>query len=110
MASEYIIELSSDNFDREVLQSEMPVLVDFWAEWCGPCKMLSPLLEELAVEYAGKVKIGKVNIDNEGSLSLQYNIQSIPTLLIFKKGQITRQHNGLKSKASLKESLDSTIG
>lgn len=110
MGSENIVQLSSDNFESEVIQSETPVLVDFWAEWCGPCKMLAPVLDELASEYGEKVKIGKVNIDNDQQLSVQYGIQSIPTLLIFKGGQVQEQHVGLKSKAVLKEALDGAVG
>ena len=110
MASEHIVELSSANFDQEVLKSDTPVLVDFWAEWCGPCKMLTPVLDELATEYDGKVKVGKVNIDNDQPLSVQYGIQSIPTLLVFKNGQVQEQHVGLKSKTVLKEALDNAVG
>jgi thioredoxin 1 len=110
MASEYIVDLSSENFDQEVLKSDTPVLVDFWAEWCGPCKMLAPVLDELATEYGGKIKVGKVNIDNDQQLSVQYGIQSIPTLLVFKDGQVQGQHVGLKSKSVLKEALDTAIG
>lgn len=109
MISENIIELSEGNFDKEVLQSKAPVLVDFWAEWCGPCKMLAPLIEELASEYEGRAKIGKVNIDNDQQLALNYSIQSIPTILLFKNGQVLEQHSGLKSKATLKKCLDSAI-
>ena len=109
MASEQIVELSADNFEQEVVKSSTPVLVDFWAEWCGPCKMLAPVLDELASEYDGKVKVGKVNIDNHQQLSVQYGIQSIPTLLVFKDGQVQEQHVGMKSKAVLKEALDSAL-
>jgi len=110
MASEYIVDLSSENFDQEVLKSDTPVLVDFWAEWCGPCKMLAPVLDELATEYGGKIKVGKVNIDNDQQLSVQYGIQSIPTLLVFKGGKVQEQHVGRKSKTVLKEALDTAIG
>ena len=110
MASENIVNLSSENFEQEVLKAETPVLVDFWAEWCGPCKMLAPVLDELAQEYGAKLKVGKVNIDHAKQLSVQYGIQSIPTLLIFKDGQVQEQHIGMKSKSVLKEALDSAIG
>lgn len=110
MASEHIVDLSSENFDQEVINSATPVLVDFWAEWCGPCKMLTPVLDELATEYDGKIKVGKVNIDNDQQLSVKYGIQSIPTLLVFKGGQVQEQHVGLKSKSVLKEALDNAIG
>ena len=110
MASENIVNLSSENFEQEVLKAETPVLVDFWAEWCGPCKMLAPVLDELAQEYGAKLKVGKVNIDHDQQLSVQYGIQSIPTLLIFKDGQVQEQHIGMKSKSVLKEALDSAVG
>jgi thioredoxin 1 len=109
MAAPNIITLTKDNFASEVLQSATPVLVDFWAEWCGPCKMLAPVLDELANEYAGKVRIGKVNIDNEQNLAAQYGIQSIPTLLFFKKGEVTEQVIGMRSKRDLKGRFDAAI-
>lgn len=109
MASDKIVELSTENFDAEVLKSESPVLVDFWAEWCGPCKMLAPVLDDLAAEFDGKAKIGKVNIDNHQQLSVQYGVSSIPTLLVFKGGQVHSQTVGLKSKAELSASLQSAI-
>jgi len=106
MASPLISALTQDNFEKEVLQSATPVLVDFWAEWCGPCKMIAPLLDELADEYDGKVKIGKVNIDEQQSLAAQYGIRAIPTLLLINKGQVAEQMVGAKSKRDLKASLD----
>jgi len=106
MASPLILTLTQDNFPQQVLQSQTPVLVDFWAEWCGPCKMIAPLLDELADEYDGKVKIGKVNIDEQQQLASQYGIRAIPTLLVINKGQVTEQMVGAKSKRDLKASLD----
>jgi thioredoxin 1 len=106
MASPLISALTSDNFEKEVLQSATPVLVDFWAEWCGPCKMIAPLLDELADEYQGKVKIGKVNIDDQQALATKYGIRAIPTLLLINKGQVAEQMVGAKSKRDLKASLD----
>ena len=106
MASPLISTLTQDNFDKEVLQSTTPVLVDFWAEWCGPCKMIAPLLDELAGEYSGKVKIGKVNIDEQQALATKYGIRAIPTLLLINKGEVTEQMVGAKSKRDLKASFD----
>ena len=109
MASANIITATSQNFPTEIVASQQPVLVDFWAEWCGPCKMLSPVLDELATEYAGKAKIAKVNIDDHQDLAGQFGIRSIPTLLLFKGGQVVEQAVGLKSKKDLKASLDRAI-
>ena len=106
MASPLITTLTQENFAQQVLQSQTPVLVDFWAEWCGPCKMIAPLLDELADEYEGKVRIGKVNIDEHQSLAAQYGIRAIPTLLLFDKGQVADQIVGARSKRDLKASLD----
>lgn len=106
MASPLIVTLTQDNFPGEVLQSQAPVLVDFWAEWCGPCKMIAPVLDELADEYQGRVKIGKVNIDDHQGLAAEYGVRAIPTLLVFNKGQVAEQLVGARSKRDLKASLD----
>ena len=106
MAAPNIVPLTQQNFPVEVLQSSTPVLVDFWAEWCGPCKMIGPVLDELAEEYAGKVKIGKVNIDEQQALAAEYGIRAIPTLLLFNHGQVAEQIVGLRSKRDLKTSFD----
>ena len=106
MASPNIVTLTPDNFDKEVLQSATPVLVDFWAEWCGPCKMIGPILDELAEEYAGRVKFGKVNIDEQQGLATEYGVRAIPTLLLFQQGQVADQMVGLRSKRDLKASFD----
>jgi thioredoxin 1 len=106
MASPKIVTLTQDNFAAEVLQSASPVLVDFWAEWCGPCKSIAPVLDELADEYAGKVKIGKVDVDQHQGLAAQYGVRAIPTLLLFSKGQVSEQIVGLRSKRELKSSFD----
>ena len=109
MAAPNIVILTQENFDKEVLQSPKPVLVDFWAEWCGPCKMLGPVLDELAAEYDGRVKISKVNIDEQQGLAAQYGIQSIPTLLLFQQGQVADQIVGLRSKRDLKSRFDRLV-
>jgi thioredoxin 1 len=106
MSAANIVTLTETNFQKEVLESPTPVLVDFWAEWCGPCKMVAPILDELAGEYDGKVKVGKVNIDEHQSIATQYGIRAIPTLLIFKDGEVAEQVVGLRSKRDLKANLD----
>ena len=106
MGSPNIETLTQENFSKEVLQSPSPVLVDFWAEWCGPCKMIAPVLDELADEYAGKLRIGKVDIDHHQQLAAEYGISAIPTLLVFKGGQVVEQMRGARSKRELKVTLD----
>jgi thioredoxin 1 len=106
MASQNIVTLTDGNWDQEVLKSPVPVLVDFWAEWCGPCKMLAPVLDELATEYAGKAKVAKLNIEESQGLANQFRISSIPTVLLFKNGQPTEQIVGLRSKSQYKAALD----
>jgi thioredoxin 1 len=106
MAAPNIVTLTQENFSQEVLKSPTPILVDFWAEWCSPCRALAPILDELAAEYDGKVKIGKVNIDEHQGLASQFGIQSIPTLLLFKDGQVAEQIVGLRSKRDLKSRFD----
>src|SRR5687768_10860289 len=108
MAANNVLTLTEANFERDVLQSPQPVLVDFWAEWCGPCKMLAPLIDELASEYDGRVKVGKVNIDDQQALASRYGIRAIPTMLLFKDGEVAEQMVGLRSKRDLKTSLDKT--
>ena len=88
------VTLTTENFESEVLKSDLPVLIDFWAEWCGPCKMISPIVEELAEAYAGKLKVGKLNVDEEGDIAAQYGIISIPTLLLFKDGELVNKQVG----------------
>src|SRR5437016_4299447 len=106
MAHPSIVSFTQENFSNDVLQSSTPVLVDFWAEWCGPCKMIAPVLDELAEEYEGRVKIGKVNIDEQQALAAEYGIRAIPTLLLFSQGQVADQIVGLKNKRDLKASFD----
>jgi len=95
------LHLTEQNFEAEVIKSASPVLVDFWAEWCGPCKMISPIVDEIANELQGKLKVAKINVDNEGNLAAKFNIMSIPTLLVFKNGQVVNQIIGAMSKAQL---------
>ena len=95
------IKLTTANFEQEVLQSEVPVLVDFYAEWCGPCKMLSPIINEIAKEYEGKAKVGKVNVDEEMSLAQKYRVMSVPTVLVFKNGQLSGTSIGYVGKEKL---------
>jgi thioredoxin 1 len=106
MAGESVLHFTDDNFETDVLGSETPVLVDFWAEWCMPCKMLAPTVDELAREYDGKVKFGKVDIDADRKIASQYGIQNIPTVLIFSGGQLVKTFVGLTSKKDLKAALD----
>jgi thioredoxin len=100
------VKVTDANFKSEVMGAGGPVVVDFWAEWCGPCKMVAPILDELASEYEGKVKIGKVNIDEHQDLATEYGIRAIPTLLLFKDGQVADQIVGLRSKRDFKNKLD----
>ena len=95
------ITITKENFVSEVLQSDIPVLVDFWATWCGPCRMIAPVIDQLAAEYAGRVKIGKINVDEQGELAAQFGIVSIPTVKVFRGGQCTASLVGLRSKAEL---------
>lgn len=103
------IEINSANFETEVLKSKQPVLVDFWAEWCGPCKMLSPVLDEIASEQAGRVKIAKVNVDQNPELSARFGIRSIPTLLYFGGGEVRDRAVGLLSKKAIVSRFESLV-
>ena len=103
------IELTSENFENEVLNAKTPVLVDFWASWCGPCKMVAPIIGELAGEYDGKAKVGKVNVDEQAELAMKYNIVSIPTVIQFNNGEIAEKLVGAYSKDDYEDILDKYI-
>ncbi len=104
-----LLEITESNFEQEVLNSDVPVLVDFWAVWCAPCKMIAPIVEELAGEYADKLKVGKCDVDNNQNVAIKYGIRSIPTVLIFKNGEVVAQIVGALPKAHIKEKVDEAL-
>ena len=106
MAANGIIEVTDANFDQDVLKAETPVLVDFWAAWCGPCRAIAPIVDELAGEYAGKVKIGKMDVDRNNATPMRYKVTGIPTLLVFKGGRVVEQLVGYKPKEAIQQALD----
>jgi len=105
MASEQILTLTTGNFDDETKKAA-PILVDFWAEWCGPCRMLAPVLEQLAKDYDGRVRVGKLNVDDHSAIATRYGVMSIPTLLLFKEGKVVEQYIGSTSRDNLAKILD----
>ena len=109
MAGENVIGLTEENWEQEVEKSDSPVLVDFWAPWCGPCRMVGPIVEELAGEYQGKVRVGKLNTDEAPNIAAKFGIRSIPTLMIFKGGQVADQLVGAYPKSKISEKLDAAI-
>lgn len=104
-----VVKVTDENFKAEVLESEIPVLVDFWAEWCGPCRMIAPVVDAVAEEYAGKLKVAKLNVDENPQTASQYGIMSIPSLLIFKDGQVIEKMVGFMPKEQMKEAIDKTL-
>lgn len=109
MAHEHLIELTAASFEEEVLRSDIPVMVDFWAPWCGPCRMVVPIMEQLAEEYQGKAKICKLNVDDEGALAAQYGVMTIPTVFVFSGGEIKEQTTGAYPKAHFEEMLNRAL-
>ncbi len=109
MASDAVRELTDTNFDTEVIKADIPVLVDFWAEWCQPCRMLAPTIEEIADEYKGKAKVGKLDTDANRETSMKYNISAIPTVILFKGGEVQKKFVGLTSKDQFKTALDDVV-
>lgn len=107
--SDNIVEVTDDTFEQEVLRSDKPVLVDYWAEWCGPCKMIAPVLEEIAAEYAGRLKVAKLNVDDNHATPPRYGIRGIPTLMLFKDGQVEATKVGAVSKSQLIAFIDSNL-
>jgi len=104
------IEFTESNFENEVIQSEVPVLVDFWAPWCGPCKMVAPIVEEISGEYAGRLKVGKLNTDDNQMVASQFGVMSIPTLMIFKGGEVVERIVGAQPKDALTGKIDAVLG
>jgi|TARA_B100001971_G_scaffold85216_1_gene78770 thioredoxin 1 len=109
MSSEKVVTITDAEFESSVLQSDKPVILDFWAEWCQPCKMLSPTVEAIAGEYEEKIKVGKLNVDDNPNVATKYGIRGIPTLLFFKGGEVVQQMVGVKSKAEIKKVIDENL-
>jgi thioredoxin 1 len=109
MAGNNVLTFNDAAFDSDVLQSSEPVLVDFWAEWCGPCRMMAPTIDVIAVEYAGKAKVGKLNVDDNGQTAMRYNVRGIPTLLLFKGGKVVDQRVGAVGKSEVQKMLNAHV-
>jgi thioredoxin 1 len=109
MAANGIVEVTDANFDADVLKSDKPVLIDFWATWCGPCRAIAPIVEELATEYQGKVKVGKMDVDRNSATPMRYGVRGIPTLLVFKDGQVKEQIVGYVPKEQIQKALDKHV-
>jgi thioredoxin 1 len=109
MAGDNTLTFTDGSFDTDVLSSEVPVLVDFWAEWCGPCRMMTPTVDAVATDFAGRVKVGKVNVDENNGIAMRYNIRGIPTLLLFKGGKIVEQKVGAAGKADVVKMIESHL-
>jgi thioredoxin 1 len=109
MASEKIVTISEDNFENEVLKSDQPVLVDFWAEWCGPCRMVAPVLDQIADEMDGKVRIAKLNVDENQRIAYQFQVSSIPTFILFKNGQVADRTMGAMPKTAFQSFIDRNL-
>ena len=107
--SQNVLNLTDDQFEAEVVKSDKPVLVDFWAEWCMPCKMLAPIIEELADEYAGKIKVAKVDTDAGRKTAMKFDIRAIPTLILFKDGKVLKKFVGLQQKSDMKPAIDAAL-
>jgi len=110
MAGNGIFEVTDSNFDQDVLKSDQPVLVDFWAAWCGPCRAIAPIVEELAQEFQGKIKVGKMDVDRNNATPMRYKVTGIPTLLVFKGGQVVEQLVGYRPKDAIQQALQKHVG